>query len=80
MIPLVTILGKPGCCLCDEALNVLEEVRSQIPFEIGKRDISTDAELLDRYGDDIPVILIDGSEAFRHRVDRDRLVTLLLDR
>lgn len=80
MSPLVTILGKPGCCLCDEALKVLEEVRTQIPFEIVKRDISTDAELLDRYGHDIPVLLIDGREAFRHRVDRDRLVTLLLDR
>lgn len=77
MIPLVTILGKPGCCLCDEAIDVLEEARKLIAFDIEKRDISADAELLDQYGFDIPVILIDGHEAFRHRVERDRLIALL---
>ena len=73
----VTIYGKPECCLCDEALEALEAVRQQIPFELDKRDISGDADLIELYSLDIPVILVDGKMAFRHRIDKDRLVALL---
>jgi glutaredoxin len=78
--PLVTIYGKPECCLCDEALEVLEAVRKRIPFDIEKRDISGDADLIERYGLSIPVILIDGKMAFKHRVDQSRLIALLKGR
>lgn len=80
MKPRVTIYGKPECCLCDQALEVLEEVRKRTPFEIEKRDISGDADLIERYGLDIPVILIDGQVAFKHRIDKDRLIALLKGR
>ncbi|NTV66101.1 MAG: glutaredoxin family protein [Chlorobaculum sp.] len=77
MKPQVIIYGKPECCLCDQALEVLEEVRKLVPFEIEKRDISGDADLVERYGLSIPVILIDGKMAFKHRIDKDRLIALL---
>ena len=77
MRPVVTICGKQGCCLCDEAMKVLDEVRQRMPFEIEQVDISCDAELMERYGFEIPVILIDGREAFRHRIDAERLVSML---
>lgn len=80
MKPRVTIYGKPECCLCDQALEVLEEVRKLVPFEIEKRDISGDADLIERYGLDIPVILVDGQVAFKHRIDKDRLIALLKGR
>ena len=80
MKPQVIIYGKPECCLCDDALEVLEAVRKRIPFDIEKKDISDDADLLERYGLSIPVILIDGKMAFKHRVDKDRLVALLKGR
>ncbi|RXK88705.1 glutaredoxin family protein [Chlorobaculum sp. 24CR] len=77
MKPRVTIYGKPECCLCDAALEVLDEARRQIPFEIEKCDISGSADLVERYGLDIPVILVDGQVAFKHRIDKSRLVELL---
>lgn len=77
MKPRVTIYGKPECCLCDQALEVLEEVRKRTPFDIEKRDISGNAHLIERYGLDIPVILVDGQVAFRHRIDKARLIALL---
>jgi glutaredoxin len=80
MKPQVTIYGKPECCLCDDALNVLEEVGRQIPFEIEKRDISGDTDLIERYGLDIPVVVIDGQVAFKHRIDKSRLIELLESR
>ena len=73
MSTVVTIYGKPECCLCDDALEALEAVRKLVPFEIEKKDISGDADLVARYGMDIPVILIDGRVVFRHRVDEARL-------
>jgi len=80
MSPVVTIYGKPECCLCEEAMAVLEEVGRLIPFRIEKRDISYDPALLGLYGTDIPVVLIDGHLAFRHRIDRERLIALLRGR
>ncbi|UWX57878.1 glutaredoxin family protein [Chlorobaculum sp. MV4-Y] len=77
MKPQVTIYGKPECCLCDQALEVLEAVRKRIPFDIDKRDISGDADLVERYGFDIPVIFVDGKLAFKHRIDKERLIALL---
>ncbi len=75
--PVVTIYGKPGCCLCDQAMAVLDEARRRTLFEIEKVDISGNAALTERYGLDIPVILVDGYEAFRHRIDAGRLAELL---
>jgi hypothetical protein len=40
-------------------------------------DISKNPELLDRYRDDIPVILLDGNEIARHFVRERKLLELL---
>ncbi|HHE07872.1 MAG TPA: glutaredoxin family protein [Chlorobaculum parvum] len=77
MRSVVTIYGKPECCLCDEAMVVLEEARRRTPFKIEKVDISGNAALTERYGLDIPVVLVDGRPAFRHRIDAERLAELL---
>ena len=65
--------SRPGCHLCDDALVVLERVRQQIPFELETVNIAGDRSLEARYRHDIPVITVDGEEAFRHRVDEATL-------
>jgi glutaredoxin len=65
----VTLYGRPGCCLCDEARAVIERVRRRVPFELRERDIEDDEELLRRYLERIPVVTIDGREAFELIVD-----------
>ncbi len=65
----VVVYGRPGCHLCDEALAVLERVRTRLPFALEQRDIETDAELFKRYLERIPVVAIDGVEAFELFVD-----------
>ena len=60
----VTLYGRPGCHLCDEALIVIERVRARVPFALEQRDIEADAELFKRYLERIPVVAIDGVEAF----------------
>jgi glutaredoxin len=62
----VTLYTREGCCLCQDALEVLERVRSRNPdaFMIEPRDIETDEALLHKYLERIPVVEIDGTEAF----------------
>ncbi|MDT9547064.1 MAG: glutaredoxin family protein [Chlorobium phaeovibrioides] len=76
-VPQVTIYGKPGCCLCDEALEVMSRIQVRVPFLLEKMDITSSPDLLSLYGNDIPVIHINGSEAFRQVVDEARFLQLL---
>jgi glutaredoxin len=73
----VTIFSKPGCHLCDRAKDVLNRCRQNVAFEIEIVDISQNPELLARYGQDIPVILLDGQEIARHFVRERKLLELL---
>jgi redox-sensing transcriptional repressor len=73
----VTLYGRSGCCLCDEAREVLERVRAELPFELRERDIDGDERLLRAYLERIPVVTLDGEELFELAVDegilRERL-------
>ncbi len=69
----VTLYGRPGCHLCDEARDVLERVRSQSPFELREIDIERDDALFKRYLERIPVVCLDGEELFEHFVDEAAL-------
>jgi glutaredoxin len=73
-VPLVTLYGKPGCHLCDEAREVVERVRAAYPFELRQVDVSLDAELNRVYGERIPVLELDGEELFEFHVDEAELV------
>lgn len=74
---LITIYSKPDCHLCELAKGVVERCRSKVEFAIEIVDISKNPELLDRYRDDIPVILLDGNEIARHFVRERKLLELL---
>ena len=65
----VVLYGRPECCLCDDAREVLERVRAQIPFELRERDIESDERLLRAYLERIPVVTLDGKEVFELSVD-----------
>jgi glutaredoxin-like protein DUF836 len=69
----VVLYGRPGCCLCDDARVVLEAVRRRRPFRLIERDIEGDDALLKAYLERIPVVEIDGREAFELFVDEAEL-------
>jgi hypothetical protein len=52
---------------------VLSKVRAEIPFELEETDITGDEELERRYRERIPVVLVDGEEAFTYFVHPDGL-------
>ena len=69
----VTLYGRPGCHLCDDARAVLLRVRREVPFELVERDIESDDALLRRYLERIPVVAVDGREVFDLFVEEDAL-------
>ncbi|MEA2473934.1 MAG: hypothetical protein QOE06_1849 [Thermoleophilaceae bacterium] len=73
----VTLYGKPGCCLCDEARAEVEAVRAECAFELTEVDVSLDPRLWNAFGERIPVLEIDGEEAFELHVDRAELARRL---
>jgi glutaredoxin len=72
-VPLVTLYGKPGCHLCDDAREVVARVRAEHPFELREVDVSLDPELHRDYGERIPVLELDGEELFEFHVDEAEL-------
>jgi glutaredoxin len=76
----VTLIGKPGCHLCDDARKVIEKVAAETGAVVEERDITRDQELHDRYWEQIPVVLVDGEQHTFWRVDERRLRTALSGR
>ena len=69
----VVLYGRDGCCLCDDARAVIERVRRRHAFDLEERDIDRDEDLLRAYLERIPVVTIDGAEAFELFVDESEL-------
>jgi glutaredoxin len=65
----VTLYGRPGCHLCDDALAVLERVRANAPFDLRTVNIEDDDALLRAYLERIPVVSLDGEEVYDYYVD-----------
>jgi glutaredoxin len=67
-LPTVTVYGRPGCHLCDDALAALERIRAEAPFVLRTVDIEQDRGLLLAYLERIPVIALDGEELYDFHV------------
>jgi len=75
--PKVTLYTRAGCCLCDDAKRVLNAARKQANFDIEEVDIDADPDLRRRYNDEIPVIAINGTKAFKYKVSETELLKKL---
>jgi glutaredoxin len=69
----VTIYTRCGCCLCDQARQLLE----RHGLTVQEVDVDNDEQLHAKYNECVPVVVIDGRERFRGRVDERLLVRLL---
>jgi glutaredoxin len=65
----ITLYGKPGCHLCDDARAQLLTLRAELGFELVERDIEADDDLLRRYLERIPVVALGEEELFDFFVD-----------
>lgn len=82
----LTLIGKPGCHLCDDAREVistvveeLEGVASAPEITVTEVSILDDDELRHKYVEEIPVLLLNGVVHNIWRVDPARLRTALME-
>ena len=81
----LTLIGKPGCHLCDDARDVVTSVVEELAGEASAPSITVqelsifdDAELHERYVEEIPVLLLNGRVHNIWRIDPARLRTAIL--
>ncbi|MCI2957272.1 glutaredoxin family protein [Agromyces atrinae] len=76
----LTLIGKPGCHLCDDARQVVTRVLADFPdVTVDEVSILDDEVLFERHVEEIPVVLIDGAVHTFWRVDEARLRAALAD-
>jgi hypothetical protein len=68
----LTLLGSPGCHLCHDMRAVVESVAPALGFRLSERDVRERPEWRE-YLLEIPVLLADGREVARHRIDAAEL-------
>jgi glutaredoxin len=74
----VIIYGRPGCHLCDEAKQAIYAAQCVDEYTLDEINIESDPDLLKEYQFDIPVVTINGVEAFRHKLTSDAFRERLL--
>ena len=75
--PLLRFYTKESCHLCDVALEIVARISNKINFTLEKVDITQSDDLMMKYGNDIPVIEINGNFEFKYKVtEKDLLSTL----
>jgi len=67
----VVLYHAPGCHLCERARAVLDGLRAELGFELREVDISGDDELERQFRELLPVVEIDGAQAFVYYVPED---------
>ena len=75
--PHVIVYSRPGCHLCEEAKDAIHSAGVDELFTLAEINIESDPELLNKYKFDIPVVMLDGTEIFRHRVDKQKFAELV---
>ena len=73
----VRLYGKPGCHLCEQAEELLEDLRNEFPHALISIDITSDQALFERYRYEIPVIALDNGQMIGGKVTEAQLRALL---
>jgi glutaredoxin len=68
----VTVYSRTGCHLCENAIEQIESVKSDLDFKLEIKLIDNDPQLEKMYGEQVPVILIDQQPHDYWRVDLAR--------
>lgn len=80
----ITLIGKPGCHLCDDARDQLQRVlggfesgNPSVDIAVTELNILEDANLAAKHSEEIPVLLIDGQMHSYWKIDAPRLLAKL---
>jgi glutaredoxin len=77
MKPQVTLYTRAGCCLCDDAKQVITAARERADFDYAEIDIDSDQDLVRLYDHEVPVIAINRRKAFKYKVNMNEFLKKL---
>ncbi len=69
----LTLYSRKDCCLCEVMKHAIRQASEKIPVNLEEIDVDGSAELQAKYGDEVPVLFIDGKKAFKYRVTAKEL-------
>jgi glutaredoxin len=75
--PVVTLYGRPGCHLCDDAQAIMVSLQKWLCFDLKLVNIEDDDELHRRYMFEIPVVALRGKEIAKAPISRQALTEAL---
>jgi glutaredoxin len=64
---------RKDCCLCEEMKSTLIRVAGRVPFALEEIDVDTSPGLQEKYGNEVPVLFINGRKAFKYRLTAKEL-------
>lgn len=73
MKPQLLLYSRKDCYLCDEMKKVIRRVADNIPLALEEVDVDSAPASREQYGDEIPVLFIDGRKAFKYRATARQL-------
>lgn len=76
--PDIVLLTKPSCHLCEDARAVVERVAGSLGLRWRERSVAGDPDLLARFAEELPVLMIDGVQRDFWTIDEARLRRLLM--
>jgi glutaredoxin len=65
-----------GCHLCDDAWEILKQAQQRYGVRLEAIDVDADPELTTRYGEQVPVVTVNGKLRFRGAINRALLERL----
>jgi glutaredoxin len=69
----LVLYTRKDCCLCDAMKAVIHQVAAQTPLALKEIDVDGSPEIQEKYGNEVPVLFINGRKAFKYRVTRGEL-------
>jgi thiol-disulfide isomerase/thioredoxin len=73
----LVLYSRKDCCLCDEMKAVIRQVAQETPLAVEEIDIDSSADLQRKYGEEIPLLFINGRKAFKYRMTAKELAKRL---
>ena len=73
----LTLITRRECHLCEEMAAAIAAVARAMPFDLEVRDVDADPDLRARYGEEVPVLLVNGRKAFKYRLTAAQLTRRL---
>jgi hypothetical protein len=77
MKAMLMLYTRKDCCLCEEMKEVVRRVAERFILTLEEVDVDSSAELQEQYGNEVPVLLVNGRKAFKYRMTAKELESRL---